>query len=101
VPKVQAKLWSIAESLLPEKNVDVYTQALMDLGATVCTRAKPRCGDCPVRSDCVAVAPARVATLPSPRPVKQRPTRAVRVLLMEHAGTLLLEKRPALGIWAG
>ena len=100
-PQVQAKLWSIAESLLPQKNIDVYTQALMDLGATVCTRAKPRCADCPVSSDCVALATDRVAALPAPRPVKERPTRAVRVLLFERAGTILLEKRPALGIWAG
>ena len=100
-PRVQAKLWAIAESLLPSKDVDVYTQALMDLGATVCTRASPRCNDCPVAADCVAFATDRVAELPSPRPAKERPTRAVRVLLMEHAGTILLEKRPALGIWGG
>ena len=100
-PKVQAKLWALAESLLPAEDIDVYTQALMDLGATVCTRASPRCGNCPVATDCVALATGRVAALPSPRPAKARPTRAVRVLLMEHAGTILLEKRPALGIWAG
>ena len=98
--KVQAKLWSIADSLLPTEHIDVYTQGLMDLGAMVCTRAAPRCGDCPVATDCVAVATDRVAVLPSPRPAKPRPTRAVRVLLLEHAGTILLEKRPALGIWA-
>jgi A/G-specific adenine glycosylase len=99
--KVQAKLWSIAESLLPRDDIGTYTQALMDLGATVCTRAAPRCGDCPVAADCVALATNRVAALPSPRPAKARPTRAVRVLLMEHAGTILLEKRPAVGIWGG
>ena len=100
-PKVQAKLWSIAESLLPTKDINVYTQALMDLGATVCARATPRCGECPVAADCVALATDRVAELPSSRPAKARPTRAIRVLLLEHAGTILLEKRPALGIWAG
>jgi len=100
-PKVQAKLWSIAESLLPPDEIGTYTQALMDLGATVCTRAAPRCNACPVASDCVALATDRVATLPSPRPTKVRPMRAVRVLLVEHAGTILLEKRPAVGIWGG
>ena len=100
-PKVQAELWSIAESLLPSNAIDAYTQGLMDLGATVCTRASPRCGACPVALDCVALATDRVAALPSPRPAKARPTRSVRVLLMEHAGAILLEKRPALGIWAG
>ena len=100
-PKVQAKLWSIAESLLPHEDIGPYTQALMDLGAMVCTRATPRCDACPVAADCVAIAADRVAELPSPRPAKARPTRAVRVLLMEHAGTILLEKRPAIGIWGG
>jgi len=100
-PKVQAKLWSTAESLLPSEDIGVYTQALMDLGSTVCTRSTPRCGTCPVAADCVALASGRVALLPSPRPVKERPKRAIRVLLMEHAGTVLLEKRPALGLWAG
>jgi A/G-specific adenine glycosylase len=100
-PKVQAKLWSIADSLLPSRDVDVYTQALMDLGATVCTRSVPRCGACPVAADCVALASDRVARLPSPRPAKERPKRAVRVLLVERAGAMLLEKRPVPGIWAG
>jgi A/G-specific adenine glycosylase len=100
-PKIEAKLWSIAESLLPREEIGPYTQALMDLGAMVCTRATPRCGDCPVAADCVAVATDRIAALPSPRPAKVRPLRTVRVLLMEHAGTILLERRPALGIWAG
>ena len=100
-PKVQAKLWSIAESLLPSKDIGAYTQALMDLGATVCTRSAPRCGACPVAADCVALASDRVGVLPSPRPAKERPKRSVRVLLIERAGTMLLEKRPALGIWAG
>ena len=100
-PKVEAELWSIAESLLPERGIETYTQALMDLGATVCTRAMPRCPECPAATDCVALREGRVAALPSPRPAKARPTRAIRVLVLEHAGTILLEKRPAAGIWAG
>jgi A/G-specific adenine glycosylase len=98
---VEAALWSTAECLLPVRGIGTYTQALMDLGATVCTRARPRCGECPVARDCVAVREGRVTALPSPRPAKARPSRAVRVLVLEHAGTLLLEKRPAAGIWAG
>jgi len=100
-PRVEAELWSIAELLLPERGMETYTQALMDLGATVCTRAMPRCIECPVAMDCVALREGRVAALPSPRPAKARPSRALRVLVLEHAGTILLEKRPAAGIWAG
>jgi len=99
--KVETKLWSLVESLLPDADIEIYTQALMDLGATVCTRASPRCGECPLASDCVALRDGRTATLPSPRPKKSVPQRAVRVLVIERAGALLLEKRPPAGIWAG
>ncbi len=100
-PKVEGRLWEIAESLLPERGIGTYTQALMDLGATVCTRASPRCTGCPVATDCVARRESRVAALPAPRPAKARPSRAIRMLLLERAGMILLEKRPAAGIWAG
>ena len=100
-PKVETRLWAIAESLLPARGIETYTQALMDLGATLCTRTAPRCGECPVATDCAARREGRVATLPSPRPAKPRPSRAVRVLVLERAGTILLEKRPGAGIWAG
>jgi A/G-specific adenine glycosylase len=100
-PKVEARLWELAESLLPERGIGTYTQALMDLGATLCTRSAPRCGECPVATDCVARFEGRIADLPAPRPARARPARAVRVLVLEHAGTILLEKRPAAGIWAG
>ncbi len=99
--KVAATMWAVAESLLPKRGIEAYTQALMDLGATVCTRAAPRCGECPVARDCVALRDGRVAELPSPRPKRALPQRAVRVLLVERAGAILLEKRPAAGIWGG
>jgi A/G-specific adenine glycosylase len=102
-PVVEAKLWRIAESLLPEHGRDIatYTQALMDLGATLCTRARPRCEACPVAGDCVALRERRVDALPSPRPRKPLPRREVRVLMLEFEGKLLLEQRPPLGIWGG
>ena len=99
--KVEEKLWAAAEALLPERDIEAYTQALMDLGATICARAAPRCGECPVATDCVARRDDRIAALPSPRPRKTLPQRAVRVLVIERAGAILLEKRPAAGIWAG
>jgi A/G-specific adenine glycosylase len=100
-PKTERELWRIADSVLPERDIESYTQALMDLGATICTRRAPRCGDCPVAGDCVARAEERIATLPSPRPRKALPQRAVRALVIERAGTILFEKRPAAGIWGG
>lgn len=100
-PKVAARLWQAAQAMLPARNVEIYTQGLMDLGATVCTRAQPRCVVCPVRADCVALREGRVNELPSPRPRKILPRRAVRVLLIERGGEILLEKRPAAGIWGG
>ncbi len=100
-PPVEHALWQIAESLLPARDVETYTQALMDLGATVCTRRAPRCGECPVAADCVARRERRVAELPTPRPKRALPQRAVRVLVIERAGAILFEKRPATGIWGG
>ena len=100
-PKVERALWQSAESLLPSREVATYTQALMDLGATICTRTAPRCTACPVAGDCVARAANRVAELPSPRPQRVLPQRAVRVLVIERAGAILFEKRPATGVWGG
>jgi A/G-specific adenine glycosylase len=98
---VETQMWEVAESLLPARDVETYTQALMDLGATVCTRAKPDCAECPVAADCVAFNADRVAELPSPRPKKALPHRELRVLLIEHGGEILFERRPPLGIWGG
>lgn len=100
-PKVEAKLWEVAEALVPAGDVEAYTQGLMDLGATVCTRSTPACDRCPVAGDCIALREGRVAELPSPRPRKVLPQRAVRLLLIERGTELLFEKRPPLGIWGG
>ena len=101
-PLVQAALWREAEALLPPAaDIAVYTQGMMDLGATVCTRAHPRCDACPVREDCVARRDARTGALPAPRPRKPLPRRAIAVLLLEREERVLLEQRPALGIWGG
>jgi A/G-specific adenine glycosylase len=100
-PRVEARLWRVAETLLPRAGIETYTQALMDLGATICARGAPRCDSCPVARDCIARAEQRVAYLPSPRPRKVLPRRAVKVLLIERAGAMLFEKRPAAGIWGG
>lgn len=100
-PRVAAHLWSIAEARVPDADIERYTQGLMDLGATVCTRSRPRCEACPVAGDCVAHRTQRTQLLPAPRPRKTLPQRAVRVLVLEHAGRILFEQRPPLGIWGG
>src|SRR5439155_1809332 len=98
---VERMLWQHAEALLPSRDVAAYTQALMDLGATICLRGSPRCEACPVATDCVARRDDRTAQLPAPRPKKILPRRALGVLLLERQGEVLLERRPATGIWAG
>ncbi len=98
---VERTLWELAAAALPAIDVATYTQALMDLGATVCTRGQPRCAACPVAGDCVALASGRVTELPARRPAKLLPRRSVTVLLVERDGLLLLEQRPPTGIWAG
>jgi A/G-specific adenine glycosylase len=101
-PRVAAKLWRIAEARLPKARLPDYTQAVMDLGATVCTARAPDCGRCPVASDCVARRRGIVARLPSPRPRRERAQRIAQLLLIENArGELLLERRPERGIWGG
>jgi A/G-specific adenine glycosylase len=98
---VERLLWQRAEALLPARDIETYTQALMDLGAMVCLRGEPRCAECPVESDCVARRDDRIAELPTPRPRKILPHRAIGVLLIERQGEVLLERRPSAGIWAG
>ncbi|NNG11900.1 MAG: A/G-specific adenine glycosylase, partial [Halobacteria archaeon] len=99
---VQRTLWTLAEQYTPNTQVAAYTQAMMDLGATVCTRANPSCGLCPLLSVCRARASGRQGDYPSPRPRKQLPLRKTRMLLLRNAaGEILLERRPPAGIWGG
>ena len=98
---VEARLWVLAETLLPKREVVGYTQGLMDLGATLCTRGRPRCGECPMASICVARQEARVAELPTPRARCPVPQRVVSVLVLRHRGRVLMEQRPPKGIWGG
>ena len=96
-PEVEARLWQLSEHLTPAVRAADYTQAIMDLGATLCTRTRPRCDACPVRADCVARQEGRQALLPTPRKVRHRPERRVHWLVLENAGSVLLSRRPARG----
>ena len=100
-PAVAAGLWTLAESLLPHAGINVYTQALMDMGATLCMRSRPRCNQCPVADSCVALATGQVALLPTPKPKKISPQKTTRFVILHHAGRVWLQQRPPTGIWGG
>jgi A/G-specific adenine glycosylase len=92
--------WRCADSRLPPRDVETYTQALMDLGASICTRT-PKCAACPLAASCIARRQGRVAELPAPRERRKLPQREVRWLVLRRNGAVLLERRPAPGIWGG
>jgi A/G-specific adenine glycosylase len=102
---VEARLWQIAESLLPEnsnrKTMVVYTQALMDLGALVCVRSRPHCQQCPLQNDCVAHGNNQTAILPTAKVKKLLPVKQAVHLIIINQNRILLERRPVSGIWGG
>ncbi len=101
LPKVEKRLWQIAEQLMPQQDVVAYTQGLMDLGATLCVRSKPRCDTCPLQTTCAALAANTVRDYPAPKPRKPIPEKFVTMLLVLHGDDILLEKRSSSGIWGG
>lgn len=98
---VDKSLWLLADTLLPKKDVGAYTQGLMDLGATCCTRSKPRCDSCPMKSFCAALATNRVSELPHRKTKGKLPVRTARVWLIRDDDHVWLERRQACGIWGG
>jgi len=98
---VARRLWELAERHTPQARVAEYTQAMMDLGATVCTRSRPRCVDCPLERGCLARRSGQVQRLPSPKPRRKLPVQAVQMLMVCGAEGVLLELRPPTGIWGG
>ena len=100
-PKVQAQLWQLAEQYMPSVDMIAYTQGLMDLGATRCTRSKPKCKECPVNGTCGAYLNNRTTNLPTPKPRKALPQKECVMMLIRQGNDILFEKRPATGIWGG
>jgi A/G-specific adenine glycosylase len=99
---VAKKLWQVAEQSTPSKRVADYTQAIMDLGATLCTRASPACMQCPLMLDCKAFKQGQPKAFPTPKPRKQRPIKACHFLIIENPQKqILLTRRPPTGIWGG
>lgn len=99
--QTEKEMWLLAKALLPNRGIEVYTQGLMDLGSTVCTRHQPYCLACPMHNRCVARRAGRQAELPVSKPKKQRPWRETTVLLLTDGKRVLLERRPPAGIWGG
>ena len=112
---IQKQLWELAEKNLPiqnlskqnlskqnlQRNAD-YTQAMMDLGATLCTRTKPRCKECPLNADCVALKQDAVKKHPTPKPKKVLPEKQTVMLIIQNKkGEIFMQKRPPVGIWGG
>jgi len=100
--KIADKLWVIAEALTPTQRIADYTQAIMDIGATLCTRSKPHCLDCPFETDCYAKQNNKITILPGKKPKKEIPVRSTSMLIIQNtAGEWLLHKRPSQGLWGG
>nr|WP_315846407.1 A/G-specific adenine glycosylase [uncultured Achromobacter sp.] len=102
--EIETRLWSLADAQVeaaPGLDMAAYTQGLMDLGATLCTRGKPACDKCPVADSCVARREGRQAELPTPKVRKTIPERETCMLVLQHQGAFLLQQRPEPGIWGG
>jgi A/G-specific adenine glycosylase len=95
------KLWALSEAATPAAQVAAYTQAIMDLGATVCMRANPVCSRCPLVQGCVAFAAGRANALPAPRRRAPRRLKRTHMIVALAEGRVLLERRPPRGIWGG
>ena len=101
-PKVAAKLWQLAETLTPQERVNNYTQAMMDLGATLCTRSRPSCLLCPLQRGCEAHMLGRETDFPVPKPRKALPQKqTIMPMILSDAGEVLLYRRPSTGVWGG
>ncbi len=102
VRAVADQLWTLAEANTPQENVDVYTQAIMDFGATHCTRAQAQCHSCPLATRCVAWQSQRVNELPHGKPKQTKPVKSTRMLFVSNSqNEILLQRNPPTGIWGG
>lgn len=99
--KIADAMWEIADRYTPNERTGDYTQAMMDLGATLCSRSKPQCQICPLVSQCEAYAQGDVKAYPNSKPKKEKPIKATRMLIIEHKNEVLLLQQPNTGIWGG
>ncbi|MBT8079478.1 MAG: A/G-specific adenine glycosylase [Gammaproteobacteria bacterium] len=94
-------LWEYATQNTPKKRVANYTQAIMDIGATICTRSSPDCVACPLNADCIALREDRTHEVPGKKEKKAKPLRQTQMVIAHHDGAVFLERRPPSGIWGG
>lgn len=100
--KIQNQLWTLAEKLTPDHSPREYTQAMMDMGATLCTRSKPACGICPLQPQCKALQTGKPTQFPNSKPKKDKPVKSTLLLMIcNPQGEYLLLQRPQKGIWGG
>ena len=95
------ELWRLSEAVTPMKRVAAFNQAMMDMGATLCTRGAPACDRCPLADDCRALAGGDPGRYPQPRPRREIPVRHTHMLMLVSGAGAYLEQRPAQGIWGG
>ncbi|RYV02657.1 A/G-specific adenine glycosylase [Shewanella sp. OPT22] len=98
---VENQLWTLAENLSPQDDIQKYNQAMMDIGATICTRSKPKCEDCPVNQDCKAQLQGRQTEFPGKKPKVEKPVHTAFFAVLVSNGKVLLKQRPQKGIWGG
>jgi len=100
--RVENRLWELAGRLTPVDQTNIFNQAMMDMGAMICTRSKPKCTECPVSADCIALKSDSMTSYPTPKAKKKIPVKsAVMLVLCEGAKTIQLSQRPPVGIWGG
>ncbi|WP_338508808.1 A/G-specific adenine glycosylase [Erwinia aphidicola] len=99
--EVEKRLWQISEEVTPAEGVSQFNQAMMDLGAMVCTRSKPKCEICPLNLGCIAYANSSWAQYPGKKPKQTIPQRTGWLLLMQQGQDVWLEQRPPVGLWGG
>ena len=100
--EVAKQLWALSDEVTPVERVADYTQAIMDLGATLCARSSPKCAACPFEADCIAHRSGLIDNLPGKKPKKALPVKTTCMLLIENRnGEFLLERRPSVGLWGG
>lgn len=97
----ESRLWELAASYTPTKRIADYTQAIMDLGATLCTRSKPACGTCPFGKQCIAYRDDLTTSIPAKKAARQIPTKSAAFLILKKGKHIFLRKRPSTGIWGG
>lgn len=97
----EKEMWRLANALLPARNIEAYTQGLMDLGSTLCSRRRPFCNACPMHETCIARREGRQAEWPVAKPKKMLPERETGLLILTDGKQVLLERRPPAGLWGG